>query len=74
MSNAIRLGFLTDLSRIAYITVPDAPVTVPGSDPVKAAMQRIIDTDTVRLTAGRLIGLENARHINNDIVIFNNVS
>jgi len=62
MKYSIRLGFHTDGNRDAYITVPDAPATMPGSGLVSAAMDQIVASGAVRAAAGALTGPASARH------------
>ena len=62
MKKSIRLGFLTDENKIVYITVPDAPGTVPAGSAVKTAMLAVIGTGVVVTSKGRPESPQSARY------------
>ena len=59
MRNTLRLGFLIDAGKRAYITIPHAKTTLLDSD-VKTAMEGIIATDIVKTSNGYLAAAETA--------------
>ena len=62
MKRTLRLSFLTDTGAKAGISVPHGKPAYDGAD-IKAAMERIIAADAVRLKSGRLAVVAGARLI-----------
>ena len=60
MKRTLRLSFLTDTGAKASISIPHGKPAYDGED-IKTTMQRIIDTDAVRLKSGRLVAASGAR-------------
>jgi hypothetical protein len=70
MKNTIRLGFSTDSGKRAYISVPHADTSLSDGQ-VKTAMEGIVTTSIVSMSAGNLVAPETATLIALEAITFN---